>query len=571
MKNTLYPILFVMLLSSNAFGWGWGGSLSTGKKLEIVLSDITTYSASNTYTKNATVSYNGEAWLAVQEVPTNQTPAIGSSYWTKIIAQGPSGTPGAAGSNGVNGVNGQDGQAAVITIGNVVTLPSGSPVAVSNRGTSSSAVLDFSIPRGANGVGISEGSDGVYGWLTSTNSSNYSECTSGVYGLNFIGGTLYQCKNGVNSVFATGDTLPSQPGHSGKYLTTNGTSTSWSTVNSLPSQTGHSGKYLTSNGSEASWATIATGGSNYTSVPTYSDSLCTAGQYALSSTYRYDCVATNTWTRTSLTAWSNLTPSGTPTFSSFTIGSSGTSMTVVLSESTTVGAGGNGGMAVTCSTAGSVTATYSSGSPGTSYVYTLGTTVNAGETCTATYTQPGNGLEATSGGNDVVTVNNTGIINQSSQGVIGSETVVPSAVTGGWTKMGAVSNLVTLTDDDDATYFTYSSTSASLQMSMPQPTGNPATVKFCARLSESGTNNPASRFRLFNSGTSSYQSFTPDPITVTTGETYTEYCTDATATNPVTGTAWTKENFAAYTWVINTGATGSIVLNCSKAWAVVTY
>jgi hypothetical protein len=52
--------------------------------------------------------------------------------------------------------------------------------------------------------------------------------------------------------------VPSQTGHSGKYLTTNGSVSSWATIDALPSQTGNSGKYLTTNGTSASWATIVT-------------------------------------------------------------------------------------------------------------------------------------------------------------------------------------------------------------------------------------------------------------------------------------------------------------------------
>jgi len=52
------------------------------------------------------------------------------------------------------------------------------------------------------------------------------------------------------------DSIPSQTGNSGKYLTTNGTSASWGTVDALPSQTGNSGKYLTTNGTSASWGTL---------------------------------------------------------------------------------------------------------------------------------------------------------------------------------------------------------------------------------------------------------------------------------------------------------------------------
>ena len=108
------------------------------------------------------------------------------------------------------------------------------------------------------------------------------------------------------------DTLPSQSGQSGKYLTTNGTTMSWATVsggssnyndltnkpsinsvtlsgdqtgsdlglinetdleefdinNVVPDQTGQSGKFLTTNGSSVSWASAGGGGSGYIPMPT---------------------------------------------------------------------------------------------------------------------------------------------------------------------------------------------------------------------------------------------------------------------------------------------------------------
>ena len=49
------------------------------------------------------------------------------------------------------------------------------------------------------------------------------------------------------------DSLPSQTGNSGKFLTTNGTSASWATVDALPSQTGYSGRVLGTDGFVAGW------------------------------------------------------------------------------------------------------------------------------------------------------------------------------------------------------------------------------------------------------------------------------------------------------------------------------
>ena len=49
------------------------------------------------------------------------------------------------------------------------------------------------------------------------------------------------------------DSLPTQTGNSGKFLTTNGTDASWATVDALPSQSGQNGKVLGTNGTTASW------------------------------------------------------------------------------------------------------------------------------------------------------------------------------------------------------------------------------------------------------------------------------------------------------------------------------
>ena len=54
------------------------------------------------------------------------------------------------------------------------------------------------------------------------------------------------------------DSLPTQTGNSGKFLTTDGSSASWATVDALPSQTGQSGKVLSTNGTTASWETPTT-------------------------------------------------------------------------------------------------------------------------------------------------------------------------------------------------------------------------------------------------------------------------------------------------------------------------
>jgi hypothetical protein len=83
-----------------------------------------------------------------------------------------------------------------------------------------------------------------------------------------------------------------------------------------------------------------------------------------------------------------------PTVSSATVLTEGNTLRMVFSESVTIGAGGNGGVTVTPS-GGAATATYSSGSGSTTLLYTLNRTLATSETITTTYTQPGNGIEAT--------------------------------------------------------------------------------------------------------------------------------------------------------------------------------
>lgn len=58
---------------------------------------------------------------------------------------------GAAGQDGADGADGADGESATITVGTTTTLPAGSSATVTNTGTSSAAVLNFGIPKGEKG------------------------------------------------------------------------------------------------------------------------------------------------------------------------------------------------------------------------------------------------------------------------------------------------------------------------------------------------------------------------------------------------------------------------------------
>ena len=91
-------------------------------------------------------------------------------------AQGPAGQQGAVGAQGpkgeagVQGPAGADGKAATIKIGTVTTGDPGTAAQVTNSGTSSDAVFDFTIPRGRDGSsgGSAASTDAVPFTLTST-------------------------------------------------------------------------------------------------------------------------------------------------------------------------------------------------------------------------------------------------------------------------------------------------------------------------------------------------------------------------------------------------------------------
>lgn len=63
----------------------------------------------------------------------------------------------------LNGQDGADGQAATVSVGTTTTGAAGTNASVVNSGTSSAAILDFTIPRGADGAAGRDGVDGTDG------------------------------------------------------------------------------------------------------------------------------------------------------------------------------------------------------------------------------------------------------------------------------------------------------------------------------------------------------------------------------------------------------------------------
>jgi hypothetical protein len=74
--------------------------------------------------------------------------------------------PGLTGDTGATGATGADGAAATIEVGAVTTGEPGTEVSVTNTGTTSAAVLNFTIPKGTNGVNGADGAAGKSAYQT---------------------------------------------------------------------------------------------------------------------------------------------------------------------------------------------------------------------------------------------------------------------------------------------------------------------------------------------------------------------------------------------------------------------
>jgi hypothetical protein len=115
-----------------------------------------------------------------------------------------------------------------------------------------------------------------------------------------------------------------------------------------------------------------------------------------------------------------------PTVTTRTIGTTGQTLTLAMSEAVT--ATGTAPTLTSCS-GGATTLTYSSGSGSASLAYTISRQVLAAETgCVNSYTQPGNGIEDTTG-NDLASYSNQGVTNSSTATLVALSGLTPSTGT----------------------------------------------------------------------------------------------------------------------------------------------
>lgn len=126
----------------------------------------------------------------------------GSSAWASLsYSSGPAGPTGSTGADstvpGPTGPTGPTGSAATVALGTVTTGSAGSSVAITNSGSSSAAVFDFTIPKGDTGLTGSTGPTGRgYAGVTGDASGD------SISGVGF-GPYMITCPN--TGAFANGD------------------------------------------------------------------------------------------------------------------------------------------------------------------------------------------------------------------------------------------------------------------------------------------------------------------------------------------------------------------------------
>ena len=125
------------------------------------------------YATNDAVAFGGSTYIA--NVGNNsQEPDTNSGYdgaaWSLLAAAGGAGPTGAQGA------------AATVSVGTVTTGAAGSSATVTNSGTSSAAVLNFTIPQGATGPAGSGGSGGGTSGISGA-AMSHVEPSGGIQGL----------------------------------------------------------------------------------------------------------------------------------------------------------------------------------------------------------------------------------------------------------------------------------------------------------------------------------------------------------------------------------------------------
>lgn len=164
-------------------------------------------------------------YLSIALVNSRSSAPLSWSVPGVIFEQGPTGPTGPAGPTGPQGPQGIPGTAATVAVGTTTTGAAGTAASVTNSGTTSAAVFNFTIPKGdtgatgatgpqgptgATGAGVATG--GTTGQVLAKN-SNADYDTSWI---NVVGGLNYQ---GNWNASTNSPTLTSSVGTNGYYYT----------------------------------------------------------------------------------------------------------------------------------------------------------------------------------------------------------------------------------------------------------------------------------------------------------------------------------------------------------------
>lgn len=126
--------------------------------------------------KAATVQIGTVTQLAAGSAPTvTNSGTENAAVFNFGIPVGKDGTNGTNGTNGADGKDGADGAAATVTVGTVTTGAAGTAAAVVNAGTANAAVLNFTIPRGADGEKGADGAAGADGYTPVKGTDYFTE------------------------------------------------------------------------------------------------------------------------------------------------------------------------------------------------------------------------------------------------------------------------------------------------------------------------------------------------------------------------------------------------------------
>ncbi|WP_375414617.1 hypothetical protein [uncultured Bradyrhizobium sp.] len=146
--------------------WVKSGGAWVSQGVPLGISNKGAWSSSQVYAVNDVVGSGGNAYLCIAQNQNAMPP--NNTYWVLLGAKGDTGNPGVAGN------------AATVAIGSVTTGAAGSSAAVSNVGSSNAATLNFTIPRGDQGIQGIQGSQGIQGPTAVISGTSASVATVGL-------------------------------------------------------------------------------------------------------------------------------------------------------------------------------------------------------------------------------------------------------------------------------------------------------------------------------------------------------------------------------------------------------